>query len=94
MRNNFRVQLIPNLVSIETNVRKINCFSFWDKEENKDFFRDDPRSEFEFKYFVQKKVESLSRILITSETFLRKTLGDLFLAKMYYVEAKKRGGER
>jgi len=59
--DDFWVQLIPNLISLQTNVKKINCFSFWDKKENRNFFDFNPSSEFDFKYFVKSEVPDVPK---------------------------------
>lgn len=51
------VQLIPELISLQTNAKKINCFSFWDKNNNKEFFQPDQNSRLSIKYFVNKNIE-------------------------------------
>lgn len=50
----LQIQLIRDLISIQTNVKKINCFSFWDKNENKNFFTQNDASLLNFKYIVGK----------------------------------------
>lgn len=48
----MKIQLIPGLVSLETNAEKINCFSFWDNPAQKDFFNVDHKSKYQFKYTI------------------------------------------
>lgn len=48
----MKIQLIPGLVSLETNASKINCFSLWDNPSQADFFDLDKNSKYQFKYTV------------------------------------------
>jgi len=60
--NKFQVQIIPELLNLECNVRAINCFSFWDSKNRANFFSLNPRSPFQFKYFVRKEIEDPPKI--------------------------------
>lgn len=56
---NFKVQLVPGLLTLTTNVPKINCFSFWDYYPYKDFFALDENSRWKVNYFVKDDVATL-----------------------------------
>jgi hypothetical protein len=51
------IQLVPGLIQLETNAKKINGFSFWNSKVAKDFFNVDSSSEFKFRYIVKKNIE-------------------------------------
>lgn len=51
------IQLIPDLISLQTNVENISCFSYWDKKENSGFFDNKEDSLFLFKYYLKKEVD-------------------------------------
>lgn len=47
-----KIQLIPKLLALETNVNQINCFSFGDLDKYKNFFDYNPQSPLHFSYKV------------------------------------------
>lgn len=56
MKKNI-IQLIPNLIQLETNAKKINSFPFWNSKLANDFFNLDCASQFKFRYIVSKNIE-------------------------------------
>lgn len=83
------VQLIPDLIYLETNVSEIKCFSFWDRKNKSDFFKFNPDSKLHFKYFLDNKIEitndkpilSFSNIAYQGNTWV-------FNKKMYFFDFK------
>lgn len=60
MKNQL-IQLVPNLITLETNAPKINCFTFWDSNAYSDFFPVNPSSRFKFNFFVKNKIRGESK---------------------------------